>query len=602
MKRLTGEKQLKTSVMFDENGRFLRSAKQCADSLSAHFKGNWNTSDQDEDHVFSDAFLEHSWFCDPADIEELIQKIDSSAAIGFDVISPKFLKACSTEIAPAVAALLNKCPLDGEFPDSWKHSRVVAIRKSQGAESVVDMRPISILPVLSKIGEHWLKSICKPFLMDKSHSHQFAYLPGRSTEDAIALVQYYVTSGFRACSKATRVAAVSLDVSKAFDTVPKRNLLQVLRVRNGLPDGLARLLYSYMHNRRQTVQFSNKCSSAEEVVSGVPQGSILGPHLFSAYVDSVLDFPLSQNSRIISFSEDLILIKPIFSDRDCEDLQDDIDSLVTSYGSKLLKINPVKSKFILFTLENNQDSIQLSTALKIMDTIIERVPVLKYLGVFLDPKLSFGTHTERQAVKAKRAISALYRSLGKWTNKEIFKEVYTKKILPLYLYALPLVAPSSAYHCGLLEKVNRFAGRLIENDYCTSYNELLRKLEWKSVTRHIVERQLILMWKYSRNQRVLPEGTLISWDIPSRLRRGFGRHDRMLTINDKIFCGNGSGRIDRKTQGRCAFYTCVQLWNTLSPEIVEMNLNNFKTAVKDVGIFHFLANKFPELIRNVTIT
>ncbi|MCP3668191.1 MAG: hypothetical protein GY696_37840 [Gammaproteobacteria bacterium] len=267
VRRLQGQKELKTSLLFDGDGRVLLSKKDCAESLSANFKQNWNMCDQEEEHVFDNAFLEHSWYCSADDVEEFIAKIDSAAAIGFDGLSPKFLKACSADIAPSVAVILNKCLLEGEFPEAWKNSRIVAVPKSSDAETVTQMRPISILPVLSKIGELWLKSISKPFLMDRAHSHQFAYLPGRSTEDAIAMVQYFVTSGFRACAKATRVAAVSIDISKAFDTVPKRSLIQTLRVRNCLPDGIARLLHSYVHNRKQTVQYSGELSSTAEVIS-----------------------------------------------------------------------------------------------------------------------------------------------------------------------------------------------------------------------------------------------------------------------------------------------------------------------------------------------
>ncbi|MCP3668190.1 MAG: hypothetical protein GY696_37835, partial [Gammaproteobacteria bacterium] len=274
---------------------------------------------------------------------------------------------------------------------------------------------------------------------------------------------------------------------------------------------------------------------------------MLGPHLFTAYVDSILELPLSENSRIISFSDDLILIKPIRDELDSVALQNDIDLLINRYGEKFMKINPEKSKFIIFTLENKSDTIQLHSEPKINGLQIYLVPLLKYLGVYLDPKFIFGPHFEHQVVKAKQAIGALYRTLGKWASKDIFKEIYTKKILPLYMYAIPAVAPSTVHHSRLLEKVNRFAGRLIENDYNSPYEGLIHKLGWKPMSCHIFERQLILSWKYARRQGFLPEGVLSAWEIPSRLRKGWGRHDQMISINDGIFCGNCPGRIDRKT-------------------------------------------------------
>ncbi len=180
-------------------------------------------------------------------------------------------------------------------------------------------------------------------------------------------------------------------------------------------------------------------------------------------------------------------------------------------------------------------------------------------------------------------------------------KTFLRRYTPLYMYAIPVVAPSSVFHSRLLEKVNRFAGRLIENDYKSPYDELLHKLGWKSMSRHIFERQLILSWKYVRRQRFLPEGVLSAWEISSRLRRGWGRHDQMVSIDDGIFCGNRSGRIDRKTQGNCPFYRCILLWNLLSPEIVDMELNNFKVAVRDLTLFNYMAERAPNLVKKGNI-
>ncbi len=598
IRKLLGQKEQNITALTLEDGTLLRSAKDQAEGLSDQFQKNWNHQDQEEEHVFSHAFLEHSWYCTEDDVLDIVQRMDSSASIGLDGISPRFLKACAVELAPSVAALLNKCLIDGDFPQSWKHSRITAIPKVPGTNKVSEMRPISILPVLSKIGEQWLKSNCRPYLMNKAHDHQFAYLQGRSTEDAIALAEYYITSGYRACQRATRVAVVSLDVAKAFDSVPKNKLLHVLRVRNGLPDGLARLLHSYLSNRRQTVQYGGELSGEQSIISGVPQGSILGPHLFTSYIDAILDVPLSTNSRTIAFSDDLLLIKPIIDQkRDCMELQQDIDMLIDTYGSQFLRINPAKSKHLLCTLEHAAHAIQLDSTPKINGIDIEKVASLKYLGVFLDPSLSFKQHVEKLAVKAKRATGALHRSLGKWSHKDIFKDVYTKKILPLFLYAIPVATPSTVYHSALLEKVNRFAGRLIENNYSITYQQLLQNLGWKSISRIMVERQLLLAWKYNRGQRFLPFGTLADYNIPARLRQGWGRHERMMLVNDRIFCGTGTGRTNRQTQGKCPFYSCIDLWNGLSPELVELDLPNFKRAIKNVDVFQKLHATHPTLIK-----
>ncbi len=146
VRKLLGQKEQNITVLTDDDGSLLRAPKDQAQGLSTHFQSNWNCQDQYEEHVFGNAFIEHSWYCTEDDILDIIAHIDSSAATGLDGISPKFLKACSMELAPAISALLNKCLLDGEFPDSWKHSRITAIPKVAGTSKVSEMRPISIFP------------------------------------------------------------------------------------------------------------------------------------------------------------------------------------------------------------------------------------------------------------------------------------------------------------------------------------------------------------------------------------------------------------------------------------------------------------------------
>ncbi|MCP3665974.1 MAG: hypothetical protein GY696_26330, partial [Gammaproteobacteria bacterium] len=122
---------------------------------------------------------------------------------------------------PAIAALINNSLQNSECPAAFKHARIAAIPKVPGTMKASEMRPISILPVLSKIHERWFLRILRPLIFIPPDDNQFAYLPGRPVDDALALVPLYIASGFRACPRTTKVAVVSLDVSNAFDKVPK---------------------------------------------------------------------------------------------------------------------------------------------------------------------------------------------------------------------------------------------------------------------------------------------------------------------------------------------------------------------------------------------
>ncbi len=98
--------------------------------------------------------------------------------------------------------------------------------KVADTNQVTEFRPISVLPVQSKIAEKWLKEIISPFLFANPDWNQFGFTAGRSAEDALAALQFYVTAGFNSCPGVTRSAVVSLDVKKAFDSVPNNKLVQ----------------------------------------------------------------------------------------------------------------------------------------------------------------------------------------------------------------------------------------------------------------------------------------------------------------------------------------------------------------------------------------
>ncbi|MCP3662720.1 MAG: reverse transcriptase family protein, partial [Gammaproteobacteria bacterium] len=415
----------------------------------------------------------------------------------------------------------NRCLHEGEFPRIWKHARISPIPKVPGTNPVNEFRPISVLPVLSKIAEKWLKRILRPFIMDRIDPNQFAYAAGRSTEDAINLLQFYATCGFEICPNTTKVALVSFDIKKAFDQVQKNRLLLILRSQFQLPDALASLLDSYLSDRMQTVVVGAARSDSIAAMSGVAQGSILGPHLFSAFITSVLNLQLSKNARLIGYADDIILVKPIASPNDCLHLQDDIDKILAEYTKLHLQLNPAKTSFLLATLSPDPSQVKLDIVPRLAGEEIEQKSTIQYLGVELDHKFDFGPHTELRAAKAKRAIGALWRILGKWTTRRNFCEIYTKKIMPLFCYALPVACPTSQRHWTVLEKVHRFAARLVTNNFISSYTDILEFLHWKPISRLCAERQLLLMFKYLEGLRYLPDGVMCMAEPPTRRSRPY---------------------------------------------------------------------------------
>ncbi len=492
------------------------------------------------------------------------------------------------EVAPAITALINRCLFEGHFPKLWKHAKITPIPKVPGTNLVNEFRPISILPVLSKIAEKWLKLKLSPFIQDRLGPNQFAYSRGRSTEDAINLLQFYVTCGFNVCPNVTRVAMVSFDVHKAFDQVQKNRLLLILRRDFQLPDGLAALIDSYLSDRMQSVVVENIESDPVHAHSGVAQGSILGPHLFVAFITSVLDLQLSENSKLIGYADDIILVKPIASDADSQLLQDDIDKILEAYTHLHLRLSPEKTSYVLATLSPTPDQIHLDIAPQLNGVAIERKKTMRYLGIQLDSKFSFGCHIQQQSAKAKRAIGSLWRVLGRWTNRSTFKDLYSTKIMPLIWYALPAACPTTRKHWELLEKVHRYAARLATNTFDVSYSAMLQQLHWKPISRLCVERQLLLVFKYLEGLRHLPNGVIEIVPPPARRLRRRGRHEREILVKFDSFHPAGFRPPQRNSLGQIPLGFAYSAWNLLPQEVAEFSIDDFvtfKRRIRELDLF-----------------
>jgi hypothetical protein len=209
----------------------------------------------------------------------------------------------------------------GVFPNCWKVSNVSPIPKDGDPHDPANYRPISLLPIISKVFERHIHLLLSQHV--SLSENQWGFLHGRSTAGAVLSALYdwekCIDSGYE-------ILAIFFDLSKAFDTVPHSKLLDRLRFLN-VPQLLVSLIGSYLLNRSQTVCVNGACSTTDHFISGVPQGSVLGPFLFLIYIDQIARLPLTAGT-IAGYADDLCLYRQIKSQHDIESLQDDVNTLV----------------------------------------------------------------------------------------------------------------------------------------------------------------------------------------------------------------------------------------------------------------------------------
>jgi hypothetical protein len=212
---------------------------------------------------------------------------------------------------------------------------------------------------MSKLVESLVNDIFLSVITPQLSEFQFGSREGRSTVDGILLLEHYILRGFERCEenkKSTRVATVFFDISKAFDSIPHDELLSTLQNSFHLAPNLLNLIQSYLSDRTLKGKVGEALSSEGAVTSGVSRGSILGPSLFLAYINSIASTPLSPGPKIILYVDDIVLIHPLWSDSSILSLQNDVDQISCCSEQLGLFLNDRKCQFMVVTLSKQSHS------------------------------------------------------------------------------------------------------------------------------------------------------------------------------------------------------------------------------------------------------
>ena len=250
---------------------------------------------------------------------------------------------------------------------------------------------------------------------------------------------------------------VLLDFSKAFDKVPHQRLLYKLNyygVRGDTLDWIS----SFLGHRKQQVLLDGCKSSQLDVILGVPQGTVLGPLLFLAYINDLPEAVAHSDSRL--FANDCLVYRLVRSDADAARLQEDLEALEKWEKLWQMQFHPEKCQVIRISLHKHSER---QTQYKLHGHTLEVVDSGKYLGVNISHDLSWHTHVDATAAKASKSLGFLRRNLNECT-KEVKETAYTALMRPTLEYASPAWYPSTREDVTKLEKVQRQAARFVHND------------------------------------------------------------------------------------------------------------------------------------------
>lgn len=464
-----------------------------ADIISTTLLGNYNPT-VSFPRPFPDAPTPHDALASLEFVEYHLGILKTSSTPGIDGLYPRFLKVCRFAVAPLIHAFINAVLQKQCIPSQWRLGRVTPISKRDAhASDPSSYRPITILPVCSKIYESYLLELLGPYL--ECHVDQYGFSPSCGTEDAAFRLQERIAY-YRSLSPSPRqIVIVSLDLRKAFDTIQYSQIIAVLSNR-GCPKWILNLVLDFLSCRHHVVRVGTHLSQQSPIPSGVPQGSRIAPFLFNVAINDLLQLPRSTYTSICMYADDCIIVKPIFDSNDIVNLQSDVDRVITHIHSIYMDINAKKSS--VFIIKQSRSPL-IDARIAISGVNLSESPTLRYLGFHLDPVLSFQHHWTLTVNKARSQLGALYSVIKRFSVPGLLPLVYQRCILPGLLYGLPVCIPGNHALWAKLEGVHLFAARLTLRIHSRKVRAtaLYKLLGWSSIREIAAKRALLFMLRCS---------------------------------------------------------------------------------------------------------
>lgn len=384
------------------------------------------------------------------EVFEALKNLDTSKSPGPDDILPIFVKTCCSELAPVLCDVFNFFIRKGRVPRAWKDANVVPVHKGgvKPKDDIGSYRPISLTSILCKV----LEKLVSVRIMNYVEGHdilsdnQFGFRNGRNCEQMLVKLFHLLckTLDDRKCNL---VDGIFLDFSSAFDKVDHNLLLSKLHSM-GIRGFLLQWIQDFLSDRKQRVVFKGAFSEWCAVTSGVPQGSVLGPIFFLLFVNDINEVV---SSPLFQFADDHTLIRPIFSVRDHDALQNDIHNI---YQWTLLNKLPLNlSKCSVMHMTRSKSPCYCNPYI-MGDSELVEVKEFKLLGVTFSNDLSFDSHVDTIASKVSKLSGFIIRCTRNMSSYALLN-LYKALILPHIIYCACVWAPHQRNHLDRLEKMQR---------------------------------------------------------------------------------------------------------------------------------------------------
>ena len=501
------------------------------------------------------------------DVYKALTSLDPTKAMGTDGIGPKLLKHCALAITEPTYHLFCLSLSHQVIPNEWKFHQITPIHKSGDRSNVKNYRPISLLCVISKVLERIIYNNIIEFTTAKITVSQFGFLKSRSCTQQLLVSLADILNSINNMSQSD---VVYLDFSKAFDTVAHNELLVKLHSL-GITGNLWSWFRAYLTDRRQSVCVNNCLSTSLPVLSGVPQGSILGPLLFLVYINDLPSY--ASNSNLLLFADDTKCLKSITNLADCHKLQDDIDKLSLWCNQWRMKFNITKCVLLSF----HSKQVKVIHSYQLNGQSINSCEVHRDLGILLSHNLTWSAHYNHITARAYRMLGLLRRTFST-TNSPITKKyLYISLVRSQLTYCSQVWRPNLMKDILTIETVQRRATKFILNDFSSDYRQRLISLELLPLMMEFELSDILFFVK--SHKKPTPAFNILDYVSFSLCPTRSSTHHKMV---HKLARTNTARHFD--------FCRLPRLWNSLPAIDLTLSYPCIRDKLRKLFWNHFLRN------------
>ena len=499
-------------------------------------------------------------------IKKKIMKLKCSSSSGPDNISSRFLQNHVDSLVTPLSIIFSKSLESGVVPQDWRDANVTPIFKKGAKNSPDNYRPVSLTSIPCKIMESIMKDEIIDYLLRYQliNPSQHGFMPNKSCATNLLVFLEKITDLF---DNSFPVDVVFLDFSKAFDKVPHKRLLAKME-QLGIRGNLLKWTESWLTNRKQRTVLNGTCSTWTKVISGVPQGSVLGPLLFVIFINDIDNF--TRNITImLKFADDTKLGNVASGPEDFDNLQQTINDLLVWADTWCMKFNTAKCKVLHLGRSNTKHIYNMN------GSDLQSIDSERDIGVLMSCNLKPSLQCTQAANRASAILKQITRAFM-YRDRKVFLLLYKQFVRCHLEFAIPAWSPWLVQDIEILERVQKRAVNFIVGLSGRTYEDKLRELKITSLAERRKKFDMVQTFKILNGHDRVDSSIWFKTvgDNANRLTRNTAYRNNLVATRSR-------------TDIRKNFFSnrVVNLWNSLPTDVKDARtVKLFKARLEKINL------------------